>query len=54
MLFRFAGSTLHEQKKGRPKGKKYPQPHDIFEGFRIASYGKLGAGLIVNANHGIV
>ena len=30
-------------KRGRPKGKKYPQPHNIYEGMWVASFGKLGA-----------
>jgi hypothetical protein len=32
-----------KRKRGRPKGKKYPQPRNIYEGFWIASFGKLGA-----------
>jgi hypothetical protein len=32
-----------KRKRGRPKGKNYPQPHNIFEGFWTASLGKLGA-----------
>ena len=30
-------------KRGRPKGKAYPQPHTIAEAFDTAIYGKLGA-----------
>jgi len=29
--------------RGRPKGKKYPQPDDLFDGYWIAKFGQLGA-----------
>src|SRR6266567_1057893 len=32
-----------KRKRGRPKGKSYPEPHATHEGFDIANYGKLGA-----------
>jgi len=32
-----------KKKRGRPKGKAYPQPHTIEEAFDTAIYGKLGA-----------
>jgi hypothetical protein len=31
-----------KRKRGRPPGKKYPQPHTTAEGFDIATYGKIG------------
>jgi hypothetical protein len=32
-----------KRKPGRPRGKSYPEPHTIAEGFDTAVYGKLGA-----------
>jgi hypothetical protein len=32
-----------KRKRGRPKGKSYPEPQTSAEGFDIALYGKLGA-----------
>jgi len=31
-----------KRKRGRPRGKKFPQPHTTAEGFDIATYGKIG------------
>lgn len=31
-----------KKSRGRPRGKKYPQPHTTAEGFDIARYGKIG------------
>ena len=32
-----------KRKRGRPRGKKFPQPHTTAEGFDIAIYGKIGS-----------
>src|SRR5437588_12036974 len=32
-----------KRNRGRPKGKKYPQPDDLLTGLTIATYGKIGA-----------
>jgi hypothetical protein len=31
-----------KRKRGRPSGKKFPQPHTTAEGFDTATYGKIG------------